>query len=139
MSEPRSFVEPSRQALLRVLVVDDNEDAAKALALLLGYFKCEVDVAFDGEAALNAADAFEPQVAILDLGLPGIDGFELARRLRARPWGHRVMLIALSGWGQDEHRRKSREAGFDLHLVKPVDSPALLKILDRMRDEAPSD
>lgn len=139
MSESRSFVQPARQALLRVLVVDDNEDAANALALLLGYFKCEVDVAFDGEAALNAADTFEPQVAILDLGLPGIDGFELARRLRSRPWGHRVMLIALSGWGQDEHRRKSREAGFDLHLVKPVDSPALLKILDQMRDEAPSD
>jgi CheY-like chemotaxis protein len=120
---------------LRVLVVDDNVDAAKALAMLLGYFHCDVEAAFDGESALAIAEHAEPQVAILDLGLPRIDGFEVARRIRQRPWGKRTMLIALTGWGQEEDRIRSRDAGFDLHLVKPVDSPALLRILDTIRTE----
>lgn len=139
MSEPEPYVKPSPQTLLRVLVVDDNVDAAKALAMLLSHFKCDVGVAFDGESALVTADSIEPRVAILDLGLPRMDGFELARHIRQRPWGRRAMLIALSGWGQDEDRRKSREAGFDLHLVKPVDSQALLRILDRARAELHAD
>ena len=135
VSEPRPYEVPTQQRLLRVVVVDDNVDAAKALAMLLGHFQCDVEVAFDGESALVTADTVRPQVAILDLGLPRIDGFELARRIRQRPWGQRTMLIALSGWGQDEDRRRSREAGFDLHLVKPVDTAALLKILDKARAE----
>jgi len=134
-----SFEKLPQQSLLRVLVVDDNVDGAKALALLLAYFQCDVDVAFDGESALTTADSVEPQVAILDLGLPRIDGFEVARRIRQRPWGRQVMLIALSGWGQDEDRMRSREAGFDLHLVKPVDSQALLKILDKVRTTLPNE
>ena len=137
MTDAQTYVKPSAQPLLRVLVVDDNVDAAKALGMLLGYFQCDVEVAFDGLAALAAAEHVEPQVGILDLGLPGIDGFELARRIRRHPWGKRTMLIALSGWGQEEDRVRSREAGFDLHLVKPVDSQALLKILDTARTKAP--
>ena len=137
MSETQTYVKPPQQPLLRVLVVDDNVDAARALAMLLGYFDCEVEVAFDGESALAAAEHVEPHVGILDLGLPRIDGFELARRIRRLPWGKRAMLIALSGWGQEEDRIRSREAGFDLHLVKPVDSQALLRILDRVRTELP--
>ena len=97
---------------------------------------CDVEVAFDGEAALAAAEHVEPHVGILDLGLPRIDGFELARRIRRLPWAKRTLLIALSGWGQEEDRIRSREAGFDLHLVKPVDSQALLKILDTVRTAA---
>ena len=133
MSQTQPYLQASQEHLLRVLVVDDNVDAANALAMLLGYFKCDVEVAFDGESALSVAEHAEPQVAILDLGLPRIDGFELARRIREFPWGKRVLLIALSGWGQDEDRIRSREAGFDLHLVKPVDSQALLRILDTVR------
>lgn len=137
MSETQTHVRPPEQPLLRVLVVDDNVDGAKALAMLLGYFDCDVEVAFDGESALAAAEHMEPHVGILDLGLPRIDGFELARRIRRLPWGKRTMLIALSGWGQVEDRIRSREAGFDLHLVKPVDSQALLRILDTVRTELP--
>jgi len=137
VSESQTWVKPPQQPLLRVLVVDDNVDAAKALAMLLGYFHCDVEVAFDGEAALAAAEQAEPQVGILDLGLPRIDGFELARRIRKLPWGRHTLLIALSGWGQEEDRIRSREAGFDLHLVKPVDSQALLRILDTVRKELP--
>ena len=137
MSETQTYVNPAQQPMLRVLVVDDNVDAAKALAMLLGYFHCDVEVAFDGESALAAAELAEPQVGILDLGLPRIDGFELARRIRQRPWGRRALLIALSGWGQDEDRIRSREAGFDLHFVKPLDSQELLKILDTVRNDLP--
>ena len=137
MSETQTYATPSQQPLLRVLVVDDNVDAAKALAMLLGYFNCDAEVAFDGESALSVAEHTEPHVGILDLGLPRIDGFELARRIRQHAWGKRTMLIALSGWGQEEDRIRSREAGFDLHLVKPVDSQALLRILDRVRTELP--
>jgi len=139
VSEAQTYVKLQEQPVLRVLVVDDNVDAAKALAMLLGYFKCDVEVAFDGESALSAAEHAEPHVGILDLGLPRIDGFELARRIRRLPWGKRTMLIALSGWGQQEDRVRSREAGFDLHLVKPVDSQALLKILDTVRGQLPSE
>ena len=139
MSETQTHVRPPEQPLLRVLVVDDNVDAATALAMLLGYFHCDVEVAFDGEAALAAAEQVEPHVAVLDLGLPRIDGFELARRIRRLPWARRTLLIALSGWGQEEDRVRSREAGFDLHLVKPVDSQALLKILDTVRTQLPSE
>ena len=139
VNHTQTWVNAAEQPLLRVLVVDDNVDAAKALAMLLGYFKCDVEVAFDGESALTAAEHTEPHVGILDLGLPRIDGFELARRIRRLPWGRRTLLIALSGWGQEEDRIRSREAGFDLHLVKPVDSQALLKILDTVRTRLPSE
>jgi len=118
---------------LRVLVVDDNEDAARALALLLGHYEFEVSVAFDGESAVAEADRTHPQIAILDIGLPGMDGCDVARWIRSQAWGAGVSLIALSGWGQEADRVRSREAGIDVHLVKPADAAELLRVLDGVR------
>jgi PAS domain S-box-containing protein len=115
----------------RVLVVDDNVDAADTTAMLLGSLGCEVGVAYDGEAALREAERLCPEVVLLDLGMHGLDGYEVCRRLRARPWGMAMTLVALSGWGQEEDRRRSAKAGFDLHLAKPV-APAVL--IDVVRD-----
>ncbi len=106
---------------MRILVVDDNRDAAEALHILLTQVGAEVFVAHDGEGALAAFEVCNPRVVLLDIGMPDIDGYEVARRLRASPQAPRVSLIALTGWGQDEDRRRVREAGFDHHLVKPVD------------------
>jgi len=105
----------------RVLVADDNEDSAETLSLLLQSMGHEVRSAHDGLRAVEEAEDFRPDVALLDIGMPGLDGYEVARRIRARPWGAGVVLIALTGWGEDEDRRRSREAGFDRHLLKPVD------------------
>jgi signal transduction histidine kinase/DNA-binding response OmpR family regulator len=111
----------------RVLVVDDNVDGAESLATLLKLLGHEVHVAHDGPAALRATADVRPEVVFLDIGLPGMDGYEVARRLR-RPGRNEALLVALTGYGQDEDRRRSREAGFDHHLVKPVD-PAVLEEL----------
>jgi PAS domain S-box-containing protein len=113
----------------RVLVVDDNRDSAESLAMMLTMTGNEVRTAFDGEAGLEAAEAFRPDVAFLDIGMPRLDGHECARRIRSRPWGGGVLLVAMTGWGQDEDRRRTRAAGFDHHLVKPVDPEALRAIL----------
>ncbi|CAG1017361.1 two-component system, sensor histidine kinase ChiS [Burkholderiaceae bacterium] len=104
----------------RVLVVDDNRDAAESLAQLLSADGHEVRIAHDGEQALRTAEAFRPQVVLLDIGLPDLDGYEIARRLRAQR-GDAVRLIAITGWGQAADRLRAREAGFDVHLVKPID------------------
>lgn len=117
--------------LRRVLVVDDNIDAAESLALMLRLRGHTVWVAFDGAAALELTRDHNPDVFLLDLGLPGVDGFELARQLRARPESARALFVALTGWGQDADRDRSREAGFDVHLTKPVDPDALLALLAR--------
>jgi CheY-like chemotaxis protein len=111
----------------RVLVVDDNEDAAESLAALLRLFGHEVDVAFDGEQALTLAPEVRPDLVLLDLGMPRMDGHEVARRMRAAPWGGRMKIIALSGFGDDADRERSLEAGCDDHLVKPV-SPIDLEL-----------
>jgi PAS domain S-box-containing protein len=114
----------------RILVVDDNADAANSLARLLTRLHGqEVRVAHDGPSALDVAREFRPEVALLDIGLPGMDGYELARRLRGMPESEVMMLMALTGWGQEADLRKSREAGFDRHLVKPVDPETLLEML----------
>ncbi len=109
----------------RVLVVDDNVDAAKTLAELLSLDGHEAHVAFDGPSAVEAARRLRPDVAILNIGLPGFSGLEVARRLRADPSGERVLLVALSGWVQPEDLVRSREAGFDHHLAKPVGARTL--------------
>jgi CheY-like chemotaxis protein len=114
-------------AARRVLVVDDNEDAAESLAALLRLFGHEVDVAFDGEQALTLAPEVRPDLVLLDLGMPRMDGHEVARRMRAAPWGGRMKIIALSGFGDDADRERSLEAGCDDHLVKPV-SPIDLEL-----------
>jgi PAS domain S-box-containing protein len=114
---------------LRVLAVDDNVDAADGLALLLDLQGHEARVAYDGAGALEAARDFRPDVAILDIGMAVMDGYELARRLRRAPETEKMVLVAMTGWGQEEDVRKAKEAGFDHHLVKPSDPAALEKLL----------
>ncbi|MEZ4408092.1 MAG: response regulator [Polyangiales bacterium] len=125
---------PPLPGSFRVLVVDDNEDIAEAMAMALSAAGYEVSLAFDGIQALEVAARETPQVVILDLGLPGIDGFEVARRLRADARTAEAMLVALSGYGQASDRARSREAGVDEHLVKPVDFSVLLNLLALRRD-----
>ncbi len=114
---------------LRVLVVDDNVDAAAGLARLLARRGYAVELAHDGQAALKAAHAYSPTAVLLDIGLPGMDGYEVARHLRADPCCYGALIVALTGYGQDEDRRLSQEAGFDHHLVKPVDFATVQALL----------
>jgi PAS domain S-box-containing protein len=118
----------STQAL-RILVVDDNRDAATLLAQMLALSGHEVDVAHDGESGLEAATRFTPHIAMLDLGMPGMNGYELARALRGMPRLDRTVLLALTGWGAEEERQRTRAAGFEYHLTKPVDFETLLKLI----------
>jgi signal transduction histidine kinase len=112
----------------RVLVVDDNRDAAEMLAAMLGAWGQEARVAYDGRGALAIAGAFQPDIVLLDIGLPELDGYEIGRRMRTEPWGQRALLVAVTGWGQESDLERSRHAGFDRHLVKPV-VPRLLREL----------
>jgi PAS domain S-box-containing protein len=114
----------------RVLIVDDNEDAADSLALLLEDAGHETEAVYDGEAALEAAARLRPQVVLLDLGLPTLSGFDVAQQLR-HAHGSDFLLIAVTGWGQDRDRQSTRDAGFDLHLTKPLDFGTLLDVVDR--------
>jgi CheY-like chemotaxis protein len=116
-------------AARRILVVDDNVDAAESLAVLLRLEGHEVRVAADGPSAVAAAQAGPPQMVVLDLGLPGMDGYEVARQLRALPETKDALLVALTGWAQEEDRRRCQEAGFDGHLAKPVEWDALRQFL----------
>ncbi len=116
----------------RVLVVDDNRDAADLLSESLGLLGFEVCVAYDGPSALEAADHFRPELALLDIGLPVMDGYEVARRLRDRAELRDLRLVALTGYGQESDRRRSRDAGFHAHLVKPLDLNALAALLERL-------
>jgi signal transduction histidine kinase len=113
----------------RVLVVDDNQDAADSLSLLLEMLGHQVRTAHDGAEALRVAREFHPEVAVLDLGMPGLSGYAVARQLRGEPWGGELLLIALTGWGQEEAKHRTREAGFDYHVVKPLDADALHTLL----------
>jgi DNA-binding response OmpR family regulator len=114
----------------RVLVVDDNEDAADSLATLLNVMHYQVRVAYDGPEAIEAADEFAPAVALLDIGLPKLSGYDIARHIR-NTRGEGVLLVAITGWGQDEDRRKAREAGFDHHFTKPADFEVLLELIEQ--------
>jgi PAS domain S-box-containing protein len=116
----------------RVLVVDDNRDAANSLALLLDHMGHETRVAHDGAEALEMAATYRPDIVLLDIGMPRMNGFDAARALRREPWGRDMTLIALTGWGQEHDRRSSQEAGFDHHLVKPVEPGSLLRLLGDM-------
>jgi CheY-like chemotaxis protein len=113
----------------RILVVDDNADAADSLGQLLEMLGNEVRTAYDGEAGVAAAGEFRPDLIFLDLGMPKMNGYEACRRVRGQPWGEGVTLVALTGWGQDDDRRKTADAGFDHHLVKPVEYAALTKLM----------
>jgi signal transduction histidine kinase len=113
----------------RILVVDDNRDAALSLAIMLKIMGNDTQTAHDGLEALDVAAAFRPEVILLDIGMPKLNGYETARRIRQEPWGRSTVLVALTGWGQEEDKRQSREADFDLHMVKPIEPMALDKLL----------
>jgi CheY-like chemotaxis protein len=119
-------------ARFRLLVVDDNRDSVDSLSTLLRLMGNDVHMAYDGVEAVHAADAFRPDVVLLDVGLPLRSGYDAAKMIRNEPWGRSVVLIALTGWGQEQDRRKSREAGFDHHLVKPVDPKALMTLVSEL-------
>jgi DNA-binding response OmpR family regulator len=114
----------------RVLVVDDNEDAADSLAMLLTVRGDEVRIAYDGAEAVAAEHDFNPEVVLLDIGLPKLSGYDVARRIRSAR-GDGVLIIAITGWGQDDDLRRAREAGFDHHFTKPVDFEMLFELIDR--------
>jgi PAS domain S-box-containing protein len=116
----------------RILVVDDNRDSVQSLAMLLRIKGNEVATAYDGLEAVQTAAAFRPDVVLLDLGLPKMNGYEAARHIRAQPWGCGMALVALSGWGQEEDKRRALEAGFDQHLTKPVEARSLDKLLSAL-------
>jgi CheY-like chemotaxis protein len=114
---------------LRVLVADDNRDSALSWSILVEGQGHEVEVAYDGLAALKAAEAIKPQVALLDIGMPHLDGFEVARRIRATRWGRNAYLVAITGWGQARDKAMALEAGFDEHHTKPLNPDHLEKLL----------
>ena len=122
----------------RILVVDDLRDSADSLALMLETMGHCVRVAYNGEEAVAIGASFLPEVALLDLGMPEVDGYELCRCVRAAPWGRTMTLIAQTGWGQGEDRRRTREAGFDHHLVKPIDPDVLDALLVAAFGKPPS-
>jgi PAS domain S-box-containing protein len=129
VSAPVSRLAPESSAQRRILIVDDNRDSADSLAMLLEITGNQTYLAHDGVEALESIENYHPEVVLLDIGLPKLDGHEVCRRVREQPWGKDILIIALTGWGQEEDRRKSEEAGFNGHLVKPVDYDKLLALL----------
>jgi CheY-like chemotaxis protein len=117
------------KARKRILVADDNQDSANSLSILLRLGGHEVETVHDGLQAVEAAARSRPDAILLDIGMPGLNGYEAARRIREQPWGATLQLIALTGWGAADDRRKSQEAGFDVHLVKPVNYEELVRVL----------
>ncbi len=139
-SSPVSENEPAKVEALpaehSILVVDDNRDSAESLSMLLQITGNKTYLAHDGMEALEAVEKYRPEVVLLDIGLPKLNGFEVCRRVREFPWAQGTVMIALTGWGQDDDRRKSKEAGFDGHLVKPVDYDKLLALLNTLTGQS---
>jgi signal transduction histidine kinase len=127
--QPVEKGEQTLQIRRNILIADDNQDALESLALMLRLEGHEVHCASDGEEALALAGLRKPEIVVLDVGMPKLDGCEVARRIRAESWGRNAVLVALTGWGQDADRKRSREAGFDMHLVKPVDPATICDML----------
>src|SRR4029453_5052590 len=119
-TEPKSF---------RILVVDDNHDSALSQAMMLSIMGHDTRTAHDGESAVAEAERFLPEVVLLDIGLPKLNGYDVAQRIREQSWGKSMFLIAVTGWGQEEDRQRSTEVGLNVHMVKPVEPAALEKIL----------
>ena len=113
----------------RIVIADDNEDSAQSFAMLLSFSGHEVKIAHDGAEALDAVRNFRPDVAFLDIGMPGLTGYEVAQAVRAEPWGSEVTLIAVTGWGQPDDKQRAHTAGFDRHLVKPIDPDEVDRLL----------
>jgi PAS domain S-box-containing protein len=127
---PRAHDAGARSVRRKVLIADDNQDAAASLGMLLHVMGHETRLAHDGLEALEAAEVFRPDIVLLDIGMPQLNGYETARRLRARPWAASTVLIALTGWGQEADRRRARDAGFHHHVVKPLDPDVLAEMLE---------
>jgi len=123
-------------ASCRILIVDDNRDAARSLALLFELAGNETHTAHDGQEAVDAAARLRPDVILLDIGLPKLNGLEACREIRQHPWSKSIVIVGLTGWGQDDDRQKSREAGFDAHLIKPADFGEITRLLDKLRPMA---
>jgi CheY-like chemotaxis protein len=124
------FAEPMPpKSRFRILVVDDNPDSALSLAMMLSMMGHETRTAHDGEAAVSTAESFRPRVILLDIGLPKLNGYEVAQRIRQEKWGESMFLVAVTGWGQDEDRQRSEDVGMNLHMVKPVEPAALDRVL----------
>jgi signal transduction histidine kinase len=136
LEQPMTNSEDTARTQRRILVADDNNDALESLATLLQLSGHEVYTAANGAVALEFAEQHRPEVALLDIGMPKLDGYEVARRIRAQPWGQAITLVALTGWGQDSDRRRSQEAGFDSHLVKPLDLDKLTDLLEALPSTA---
>lgn len=127
--------ETSCSVARRILVVDDNRDSALSLAMLLKLLGNTTETAHDGLEAVARAESFRPDVVLLDLGLPKLNGYEAAQKIRSESWGKQMIIIAVTGWSQEEHATQAKEAGFDGHLVKPVDHNALTKLLNDLMTE----
>ena len=117
---------PDSAATHRVVVADDNRDSADSLGMMLSIMGYDVRTAYDGIAAVQLAESFRPQLMVLDVGMPRLNGYEAVRGIRERPWGRAVAIVAVTGWGQEGDRQRSQEAGCDGHLVKPVSLPVAL-------------
>jgi CheY-like chemotaxis protein len=115
-----------------ILIADDNRDGADTLARMLRIMGHETHTVYDGQQAVQTAESLRPEVILLDIGMPKMNGHDAARHIRQQPWGKDVLLIALTGWGREEDRRRTQEVGFDHHLVKPVDAKALLALLSEL-------
>ena len=113
----------------RILVVDDDQDGASSLVLLLSMLGHETRSAHDGIEAVAVAEEFEPQIVLLDLNLPRLDGYDVCRRIRSAKWGQTMMIVAVTGWTDEEHRMQALTAGFDMHLVKPVSAETFMTVL----------
>jgi CheY-like chemotaxis protein len=125
---PASAVAPSLVSR-RVLVVDDNADSAESLALLLRVEGHLVETAYDGRAAVELAERFQPDAILLDLGMPGMNGYDVCEEIRSQPWGRSILMVAQTGWGQAQDRARTFEAGFDAHLTKPIDPEVVQEML----------
>lgn len=136
-AEPQAEDAEVKDGGKRVLVVDDNAEAADALGMLLELLGAEVRVTYDGEEALASLPGFRPKIVILDLSMPDLDGYDVARRMRNDPAARDLTLVALTGWGQAEVRARVKEAGFDRYLIKPVKATALREILAGADGDAP--
>ena len=122
--------------MARILVVDDNVDGAESLAIFLRMHEHETHIVNDGPAAVTAAESYGPDAILLDIGMPLLNGLDVCRQIRGQSWSQGMVLIALTGWGQESDRQHSQAAGFDHHLVKPVDPQALMKLLAGLSDAA---
>jgi PAS domain S-box-containing protein len=134
--EANAVAEAPSMRSLKILVVDDNEAAAEMLQKVLSIMGHEVRMAFDGEAAVSAAETLRPDLVLMDLGMPRLNGYEAAQQIRAKSWGKEMVLVALTGWGQEEDKQRTQLAGFDLHLVKPIEPTVLQSVIEKFREPA---